>query len=104
MREEVFGADPGGLTLMGAFVLALMIGLAGCIDNDRVRVDSFSSDPAGTFTFSVQTNTVMTENDDGEAEQIRQEWLAEALNVEAMCNGGTVDTPITHPDAPPPPP
>ena len=75
---------------MRAFALALIIGLAGCIDNDRVRVDSFTSDPAGTFTFSAQTNTVMTENDDGEAEQIRRGWLAEALNVQAICNGGYV--------------
>ena len=75
---------------MRALVLASIILLAGCIDNDRVRVDSFTPDPAGTFTFSVQTNTVMTENDDGEAEQIRRSWLAEVLIAQAMCNGGYV--------------
>jgi hypothetical protein len=90
MREERIGADQEDPTPMRALVLASLISLAGCIDNERVRVESFTSEPAGSFTFTVQTNTVMTANDDGEAEQIRRDWLAETLTAQAMCNGGYV--------------
>jgi hypothetical protein len=62
--------------------------LGGC--NDRVRVESFVPGQAGSFTYSVQTNTVMTPNDDGAAEAIRREWLAQTLGSEGMCNGGYV--------------
>ena len=48
------------------------------------------ADPAGTFVFSAQTNTVMTPNDDGEAERIRRDWLAEELNAHGMCSAGYV--------------
>lgn len=64
--------------------------LSGCIDNDRVRVQSFLPGPAGTFSYSAQTNTVMSANDDGAAEQIRRDWLAETLRAHGMCNGGYV--------------
>jgi hypothetical protein len=65
--------------------------LGGCIiDNDPVRVGSFATDPAGTFVFTAQTNTVMTPNDDGEAEQIRRGWLAEELGAHGMCDAGYV--------------
>jgi predicted oxidoreductase len=65
--------------------------LGGCIiDNDRLRVESFSGDPAGTFVFTAQTNTVMTPNDDGEAERIRRDWLAEELGAHGMCGAGYV--------------
>jgi hypothetical protein len=73
--------------------LAASVGLAalcGCIDNDQVRVQSFAAGPNGTFTYAAQTNTVMTENDDGAAEQIRRDWLAQALEAQGMCNGGYV--------------
>ena len=65
-------------------------GLGGCISNDRVRVQSFLPGAGHTFTYSVQTNTVMTPNDDGAAEAIRRQWLAETLGAEGMCNGGYV--------------
>src|SRR5438046_1946880 len=69
--------------------LAGFILLGGCIiDNDRVRVVSFAADPVGTFVFTAQTNTVMTENDDGEAEQLRRDWLADELNARGMCAAG----------------
>jgi hypothetical protein len=58
--------------------------------NDHVRVVSFEADPAGTFVFTAQTNTVMTPNDDGEAEQIRRGWLAEELGAHGMCGTGYV--------------
>ena len=76
---------------MRALVLAGLVSLAGCIvDNDRVRVESFAADTPATFTFGVATNTVMTANDDGEAERIRHDWLAEELNAHAMCGAGSV--------------
>jgi hypothetical protein len=78
--------------------------LAGCvIGNDPVRVENFVSDPAGTFIFAAQTNTVMTANDDGEAEQIRRDWLAEELAAHRLCNAGyVIDTRqiVEPPDAP----
>jgi hypothetical protein len=76
---------------MRALALACLVALAGCIiDNDRVRVESFSADTPATFTYSVATNTVMTENDDGAAEKIRRDWLAEVLTANTMCNTGYV--------------
>jgi hypothetical protein len=77
--------------LMRALVLTGLVLLAGCIiDNDPVRVESFTADTPATFTYGAQTNTVMTANDDGEAERIRRDWLAEALNANAMCSAGYV--------------
>ena len=64
--------------------------LGGCIDNDRVRVQGLSVGPNRTFTYSAHTNTVMTENDDGGAEQIRRDWLAQTLEAAGLCNGGYV--------------
>jgi hypothetical protein len=76
---------------MQALALVCFVLLPGCIiNNDRVRLASFVSDPAGTFIFTAQTNTVMTANDDGEAEQIRRGWLAEELTAHGMCNAGYV--------------
>jgi hypothetical protein len=76
---------------MRALVLVCLVLFAGCIiDNDPVRVESFAVDTPATFTYGVQTNTVMTENDDGEAERIRRDWLAQALNAYAMCSAGYV--------------
>lgn len=76
---------------MRAPVLACLVLLGGCIiDNDPVRVESLVADPAGTFLFTAQTNTVMTPNDDGEAEQLRRDWLAEELTAHSMCNAGYV--------------
>jgi len=61
---------------MRIFAIACLVSLAGCIiDNDPLRVDSLTANTAETFTYSVQTNTVMTANDDDEAEQIRRGWL-----------------------------
>ena len=76
---------------MRAFTLACLVLLGGCIiDNDRVRVESFAANPDGTFVFTAQTNTVMTANDDGEAETIRRDWLAQALTEHEMCAAGYV--------------
>jgi hypothetical protein len=70
---------------------ASLVLLGGCIvDNDPLRVVSFSADPAGTFVFTAQTNTMMTPNDDGEAERIRRDWLAEELGTYGICGAGYV--------------
>ncbi len=73
---------------MRMLAFAGLVFLGGC--NDQVRVVSFTADPAGTFVFTAQTNTVMTANDDGEAEQIRRDWLAEELSAHGMCSAGYV--------------
>jgi hypothetical protein len=73
---------------MRALVFACFILLAGCTDN--VRVESFTADSPGTFTWGAQTNTVMTANDDGAAERLRRDWLAGALTAHAMCEAGYV--------------
>ena len=45
------------------------------------------------FLYSAHTNTVMTANDDGTAERMRRDWIADALKVHAMCaKGYVVDT------------
>jgi hypothetical protein len=72
-----------------ALVLASLALFAGCIiDNDRVRVESFVANSPDTFVYTAQTNTVMTANDDGEAERIRRDWLAEELTAHGMCPAG----------------
>ena len=76
---------------MRALGLAGLVFLAGCIiDNDRLRVDSFAANPDGTFVYTAQTNTMMTENDDGEAEEIRRDWLADEVSERAICPAGYV--------------
>lgn len=76
---------------MRVLALACIALLGGCIiDNDRVRVESFAPNPDGTFVFTAQTNTVMTANDDGEAEQIRRDWIADELTDHGMCPAGYV--------------
>ena len=73
---------------MRALTLACLVLLGGC--NDRLRVDSFAVNPDGTFVYGARTNTVMTPNDDGEAEQIRRDWLAEEVTGHEMCPTGYV--------------
>jgi hypothetical protein len=64
--------------------------LCGCTDSDRVRIQSFTPGPAGSFVYSARTNTVMTENDDGGAELIRRDWLSQTLEAQGLCRGGYV--------------
>ncbi|HXC29312.1 MAG TPA: hypothetical protein VNV38_15245 [Stellaceae bacterium] len=73
------------LTSLGA------LSLAGCVGTDRN--EGFTATSPTSFLYSARTSTVMTENDDGEAERIRQGWLVAALKAHAMCdNGFVVDT------------
>lgn len=73
---------------MRGLALVCLVLVGGC--NDRLRIDSFAVNPDGTFVYAAQTNTVMTENADGEAEQIRRDWLAEELSARDMCPSGYV--------------
>ena len=76
---------------MRVLTLACLVLFAGCIiDNDRLRIESFAANPDGTFLFAARTNTVMTPNDDGEAEELRRDWLAQALGEHDMCPAGYV--------------
>jgi hypothetical protein len=74
---------------MRVLLLFCLVFLAGCAGfTDRARVDSLAPRKDGQFTYSAATNTVMTENDDGAAERIRREWLAEALTAAHLCENG----------------
>jgi len=84
-REALEKADSGGST--GCAHLALAYSRLGSrvasIDNDRVPASrAFAAErvPAERFVFTALTNTVMTANDDGEAERNpTRPWLAEEL-------------------------
>jgi hypothetical protein len=78
------------LTVASLVLPVSVAALAGCINNERVRVQSFAPGPGHTFAYSVRTNTVMPPNEDGAAEAIRRDWLAQTLSAEGMCNGGYV--------------
>ena len=72
-----------------ALILAVVaVPLVGCAND--VRVVNLTPGTGGNFTFSVQTNTVMTENNDGAAERIRRDWLADALTLGGICRAGYV--------------
>ena len=82
---------------MRAVVLACLVLLAGCVE--PVRVEGFESRSPNTFTYTARTNTFMTENDDGVAERLRRDWLADALRNHNMCGAGyVVDTRRFVPD------
>ena len=77
---------------MRAFALILAVAavptLAGCAND--VRAVNLVPGTGGRFTFSAGTSTVMTENDDGAAERIRRDWLADALTAGGVCRLGYV--------------
>lgn len=76
---------------MRALVLLCLIPLAGCIGSDRH--EGFAATGPASFLYSAHTSMTMTENDDGEAERIRQGWLVAALKEHAMCaDGYVIDT------------
>lgn len=79
---------------MRLVALSCLALLSGCLGPPgAVRVESFAAPAPGTFLYSARTDTVMTENDDGAAERLRRDWLAQALQAHAMCaNGYVVDT------------
>jgi hypothetical protein len=73
---------------LALILTAATLPLVGCAND--VRVVNLAPGTGGYFTFSAATDTVMTENDDGVAERIRREWLAEALTAAGMCRVGYV--------------
>ena len=76
---------------MRLLALLCLVALAGCVDT--VRVEGFSATGPASFLYSAGTGTLMTANDDGEAERIRRDWLADALKTHNMCaNGYVVDS------------
>jgi hypothetical protein len=66
---------------MRGLVLMSIVSLAGAVGEGSSHVRSEASDPD-----PVATNTVMTENGDGEAERIRRDCLAKALTADGMCD------------------
>jgi len=73
---------------MRALALLCLVLLAGCATS--TRVEGFTATGPAAFLYSAHTSTVMTANDDGEAERLRREWLADALQAHGMCGGGYV--------------
>src|SRR5690348_11489417 len=72
--------------------------LGGCVGS--VHDEGFAATGPAAFLYSAHTNTVMTANDDGVAERLRRDWIADALKVHAMCgNGYVIDTRRLVPDA-----
>src|SRR4029077_18964362 len=83
---------------MRMLALVCLLALAGCVGS--ARVEGFGATGPTSFLYSAHTNTVMTENDDGTAERLRRDWIADALKVHAMCpDGYVVDTRHFAPDA-----
>ncbi|MGH7092374.1 MAG: hypothetical protein ACREFB_02410 [Stellaceae bacterium] len=76
---------------MRALALFCVLALTGCVGT--ARHEGFAATGPTSFLYSAHTNTVMTPNDDGVAERIRRDWLADALKAHSMCaNGYVVDS------------
>jgi hypothetical protein len=69
-------------------VLLGFLALAGCVGSDRI--EGFAATGPNAFLYSAHTSSVMTATDDGEAERIRRDWIADALRAHAMCGAGYV--------------
>src|SRR3954453_19592489 len=77
--------------------VALFLSLAGCAE--QPRIEGFTATGPHSFLYEAHTNTVMTPNDDGDAERIRRYWIADAVMVNALCmQGYVVDTRRFVPD------
>ena len=87
--------------LLLPFLSLAGLSLAGCVGS--VHDEGFAASGPSSFLYSAHTNTVMTANDDGVAERLRRDWIADALAAHAMCpNGYVVDTRHMVQDAPGP--
>ena len=51
-------------------------------------VEGFTATGPRAFLYEARTNTVMTPNDDGDAERLRRSWIADAVMVNALCMQG----------------
>jgi hypothetical protein len=84
--------------LMRLIFVVCLLSLAGCVGS--AREEGFAVTGPNGFLYSAHTNTVMTENDDGVAERLRRDWLADAVRSHGICtNGYVVDTRRFVPDA-----
>jgi hypothetical protein len=84
---------------MRVVALLCLVLLAGC-DIHQAREEGFAVNGPGAFLYSAHTNTVMTANDDGTAERLRRDWIADAVKAHAMCaDGYVIDTRRFVPDA-----
>jgi hypothetical protein len=82
---------------MRVLALLCVLVLAGCVGS--AREEGFTATGVRSFLYSARTNTVMTENDDGTAERLRREWIADALGAHSMCPAGyVIDTRRFVPD------
>ncbi|HEX3861989.1 MAG TPA: hypothetical protein VHY35_09900 [Stellaceae bacterium] len=83
---------------MRALALVCLLSLVGCVGSDRI--EGFTASGPNSFLYSAHTSAVMTENDDGTAERLRRDWMADALQAHAMCPlGYVVDTRHFVPEA-----
>lgn len=73
---------------MRVLALLCLLSLTACLGS--VRQEGFAVTGPAAFLYSAHTNTVMTENDDGAAERLRRDWMADALRAHAMCGAGYV--------------
>ena len=78
---------------MRAPVLLCLVSLAvaslgGCVWS--ARVEGFSASGPTSFLYTAHTNTVMTPNDDGSAERLRRDWIADAVQAHNMCPDGYI--------------
>ena len=86
---------------MRALILLCLLPLAGCVGS--ARTEGFAQSGPSTFLYSAHTNTVITPNDDGVAERLRRDWIADALEAHEMCPAGyVVDTRRYVPELPGP--
>src|SRR5437764_4872498 len=78
----------GRIYTVRMLVFACLVLLGGC--NDQLRVVSFEADPAGTFVFTAQTNTVMTGKAAVRADRIRAAGLANDANPRGCALPGSL--------------
>jgi hypothetical protein len=81
--------DPRRSGPMRMLAVVCLLSLVGCVGS--ARVEGFTASGPSSFLYTAQTNTVMTPNDDGTAERMRRDWIADALR-RAMCPTGIHDT------------
>ena len=83
---------------MRMLAVVCLLSLVGCVGS--ARVEGFTASGPSSFLYSAQTNTVMSPNDDGTAERLRRDWIADAVKSHAMCaDGYVIDTRRFLPDA-----
>ena len=83
---------------MRTLAVVFLFALAGCVGS--AREEGFAASGPKSFLYTAHTNTVMTLNDDGTAERLRRDWIADAVRVHGMCaDGYVIDTRRFVPDA-----